>query len=100
MKKMYKIIIIVSVALCLTIMGDFFSRYNFQNKEWKHYMGPRICDFIDLSEPTYHHFSNHKIKRENDTKGILIASIGKWALIYVTDGKDCEKGMSVYIKLG
>ena len=97
MKK--KIIIAVSVLLLL-IGCDALSCLNFKNNHWKHNGGPRISDFLVFDWPDYLTLDMHSIKRDNQTKGYLIVSVGRTALLYITDGKDeaNKKGFAMYTK--
>lgn len=42
----------------------------------------------------------HSINSNNQTKGYLIVSVGRTALLYITDGKDeaNNKGFAMYTK--
>lgn len=97
MKK--KIIITVSVLLLL-IGCDVLSCLNFKNNNWKHNGGPRISDFLAFDCNDFLTLDMHSINRNNQTKGFLIVSIGRTALLYITDGKDetNKKGFAMYTK--
>jgi hypothetical protein len=91
--------IVAGVIVIMTIC-DVISCLNFHGNEWKWDTGPRISDFIRFAPDSYSH-EIHVIKKGKKTQGYLILSMGKHALLYVTEGKDVAnpRGLSIYIKL-
>lgn len=99
---MKKKLIIAASVLLLLIGCDVLSCLNLKNNDWKHDGGPRIGDFIYLDScDDFFSLDMHAIKCGQQTKGYLIVSIDRTALLYITDGKDQanKKGFAWYTRL-
>ena len=97
---MKKKIIIAGSVLLLLIGCDVLSCLNFKNNDWKHNGGARISDFLIFDCNDSLTLDMHSINSNNQTKGYLIVSVGRTALLYITDGKDeaNNKGFAMYTK--